>query len=354
MSGEATGGKDTGDKTKIANKQFLTSAADLLADEILGGLPEGDTAGKGDKGAATPENKAAATAPAEIDITQATPEQKQARLAEITTERAALEKQLAAAEEDKKAEVRAQLDALEDEEAGINGAGRDAGEVWKQEKAALEQSVTTVTQERDALKARVAELEKAKAPSEDVLAAVAGDPIFALDETALEQREAWLEEAVAYIEDKLAAGGDHEEDDGKGGTTTFTPEQLRQHLRHHQRNLKLIPKAREIAAQRRAAADEARAKWPDFFNTAHADATALKALETELPWLAAHPRKYHLAAELLVGRKALAATKTAAAPQKRTVVPKTVMRAPATGGGKPPAADKGGEKKGLVDLIMPD
>lgn len=120
------------------------------------------------------------------------------------------------------------------------------------------------------------------------------------------------------------------------GYKPATKAEIRQRLREIQRERdKLVPQAREILGKRATAEAEARKLLPAFFDATKPEYQAARSLLREQPELKRFPDHMLRAAEIVLGRKALADLRAAAGkpPAKKPATPPRASRVP--GGGSP-------------------
>lgn len=137
-------------------------------------------------------------------------------------------------------------------------------------------------------------------------------------------------------------------EDAAKGYKPATKAEIRQRLRLFQRERdQVVAKARDHLAKRTSAEAEARKLLPAFFDATQPEYQAARSLLREQPELKRFPDYMTRAAEIVLGRKALADLKTAAVkPKPKTPAPRA-SRAPGAGG-----AAKGGfaeRKRGMTD-----
>lgn len=194
--------------------------------------------------------------------------------------------------------------------------------------------------------ARVGELE---AQLSDAKAAADGKParatvIGTIHPLLLDPSEEAIAKHIASVEALEDWATEHE--DGfepteaqlAQGYKPLTKIEVRQRLRAYQRERdKLVGEARSALAKRAASEAEAKQILPAFFDAKSPDFQAARSLLREQPELKRFPDYMLRAAEIVLGRKALAALRTAAAKPKTKLPPPRASRAP--GGG---TAAKGG------------
>lgn len=207
--------------------------------------------------------------------------------------------------------------------------------------------ITAKAKAREAeLDTRVAELESQLAEARE---AAEGKPARAtivgtVHALLLDPSETAIADYIANVEtfeDWVAAHEDGYEpsaEDAAKGAKAISKAELRSRLRALQRERdKLVPQARDLLAKRATAEADARKIIPAFFDAKKPEYQAARTLLREQPELKRFPDHMVRAAEIVLGRKALAELRQAANQPKRPAAPPRAPRAP---GGNHPA--KGG------------